>query len=66
MAQEGFRYSDIRRWGIAKDVMKDTYDITNGLVQKRVWNDRYNRFPYPQSAVDYNPLLKQAQSEKGY
>ncbi|WP_233174401.1 RagB/SusD family nutrient uptake outer membrane protein [Elizabethkingia miricola] len=66
LAQEGFRYSDIRRWGIAKDVMKDTYDITNGLVQKRVWNDRYNRFPYPQSAVDYNPLLKQAQSEKGY
>ena len=43
--QEGFRYSDIRRWGIAKDVMKDIYDITNGLVQKRVWNDRYNRFP---------------------
>lgn len=66
LAGEGFRYADVRRWNIAGDVMHNIYDITNGLVQRRVWQSRFVRFPYPQSAVDYNPLLKNAQTAKGY
>ncbi|ASW75406.1 hypothetical protein IQ37_02460 [Chryseobacterium piperi] len=66
LAGEGFRYADVRRWNIGGDVMHDIYDITNGLVQKRVWQNKFVRFPYPQSAVDYNPLLKSAQAAKGY
>lgn len=66
LAGEGFRRADIRRWGIADEVMHNIYDITNSLVQKRVWEDKFVKFPYPQSAVDVNPLLQQAQAEKGY
>lgn len=66
LAQEGFRYSDVRRWKIGTDVMKDTYDITNSLVQSRKWTDKLLRLPYPQSAVDRNPELAAAQGTKGY
>lgn len=66
LAAEGHRYADIRRWNIAAQVMKPEYDITNSLVQTRVWESKFVRFPYPQAAVDNNPLLKDAQAAKGY
>jgi hypothetical protein len=66
LAAEGQRFSDIRRWNIAKDVMNNTYDLTNGIVQERKWQDRFKVMPYPQSALDHNANLKAAQAAKGY
>lgn len=66
LAGEGQRFQDIRRWSIADAVMKDTYDITNNIVQKRFWDAKFIKMPYPQSAVDHNSNLKNAQAAKGY
>lgn len=66
LAGEGQRFQDIRRWNIGNVVMKTTYDITNNKVQERGWQERFVKMPYPQSALDHNPFLKQAQAAKGY
>lgn len=67
LANEGFRWKDIRRWGLSKEIMKNNaYAIDGDLVQERKWEDKYNRLPYPQGAVDRNPNLKEAQAAKGY
>ena len=66
LAAEGQRFHDIRRWNIADVVMKTTYDITNNKVQERTWKSTFLKMPYPQSALDHNPFLKQAQAAKGY
>jgi hypothetical protein len=66
LAGEGQRFQDIRRWNIGSAVMKTTYDITNSKAQERTWNDKFVKMPYPQSAMDHNPFLKQAQAAKGY
>lgn len=66
LAAEGQRFWDIRRWNIAQNVMKTTYDITNSPVQTRVWQSKFVWMPYPQRALDKNPNLKAAQSAKGY
>lgn len=57
---EGLRFYDIRRWKTAPDVMKNIYNITNGLAQERVWNDRLYLMPVPQSQIDLSyGVLKQ-------
>ncbi|UFH36913.1 RagB/SusD family nutrient uptake outer membrane protein [Flavobacterium acetivorans] len=66
LAGEGQRFQDIRRWNIANVVMKTTYDITNSPVQVRTWEEKFVKMPYPQSALDRNPFLKEAQAAKGY
>lgn len=66
LAAEGQRFGDIRRWNIAKDVMKSTYDLTNSIVQQRFWEGKFKVLPYPQAAMDHNPNLRAAQSAKGY
>lgn len=66
LAAEGFRWDDIKRWNISKDVMKNTYSIDNDLVQTRRWEERFKRLPYPQTAIDRNPNLIDAQKAKGY
>ena len=66
LAGEGQRFFDIRRWNIASDVMKTTNDITNNKAQERKWLAKFNKMPYPQSAVDHNANLKTEQSAKGY
>lgn len=49
---EGVRYYDIRRWKTAPHVMKNIYDVKNGLAQERIWNDRLYLMPVPQSQID--------------
>lgn len=66
LAGEGQRFHDIRRWNIADAVMKTTYDLTNNIVQERNWDVRFVKLPYPQSAIDHNSNLKDAQAAKGY
>jgi hypothetical protein len=58
LALEGHRYFDIRRWKIASTVMTNLYDLSNGLVQTRKWEDKLYLMPVPQSEVDLNPQLK--------
>lgn len=58
LALEGQRYMDIRRWQIAPIVMTNLYDLTNGLVQSRLWDNKLYLMPVPQSEVDLNPALK--------
>lgn len=61
---EGVRYYDIRRWKTAPHVMKNIYDVKNGLAQERIWNDRLYLMPVPQSQIDlsYGVLTQ----NKGY
>lgn len=66
LAAEGFRWDDVRRWGISSQVMKDIHDIRGELAQKRRWENRFMRLPFPISALDRNPKLKEAQTAKGY
>lgn len=66
LAAEGFRWDDIRRWKLSKDVMKNIYAVDGDLAQERRWEDKFYRLPYPQEAVDRNPNLKDAQTAKGY
>lgn len=66
LAGEGFRWDDIRRWGISQEVMTSIYSIDGDLAQERRYDPKYIRLPYPQTAVDRNPNLKDAQEAKGY
>ena len=66
LAAEGHRWNDIRRWGISSQVMKDIHSIQGELAQKRRWESKFVRLPYPISAIDRNPKLKDAQKAKGY
>ncbi len=66
LAAEGFRWDDVRRWNIIGNVMKSIKSIDNDLAQERKWEDKFKRFPYPQEAIDRNPNLKDAQTQKGY
>ncbi|MRI62445.1 RagB/SusD family nutrient uptake outer membrane protein [Ornithobacterium rhinotracheale] len=66
LAGEGFRWDDVRRWGISAQVMKNLYAINGGSTQKRNWEPKFIRLPYPRVAIDRNPSLEAAQKAKGY
>lgn len=66
LAAEGFRWADICRWDIAQTEMKTIFAIDNDKAQDRVWDNKFKRMPYPQTAVDRNPQLSEAQKAKGY
>ncbi|MFU2093666.1 RagB/SusD family nutrient uptake outer membrane protein [Ornithobacterium rhinotracheale] len=66
LAGEGFRWDDIRRWEISSKVMKNLFSINGGSVQKRHWEPKFVRLPYPRTAIDRNPNLEAAQKAKGY
>ncbi len=57
LALEGHRFRDIRRWKTAGAVMASLYDLENGLVQTRKWDDKLYLMPVPQADVDKNPKL---------
>lgn len=54
---EGHRFMDIRRWKTAADVMVTIYNLENGLVQTRRWEDKLYLMPVPQSEIDKNQHL---------
>lgn len=69
LAFEDHRFWDIRRWKIGSDT-KDIYGVTitgNGstpqyartLIESRVWNERMNFFPIPNSELFKNDKLVQ-------
>ncbi|SEO08372.1 Starch-binding associating with outer membrane [bacterium A37T11] len=58
---EGERYSDIRRWGIAKSVVDGVWmtEFTGVQIRQRGFPDNYYLWPIPQSEIDVNPKLVQ-------
>lgn len=52
LALEGQRYVDIRRWGIAPQVMTTIYDLNNSVAQERVWENKLMLMPIPQKEID--------------
>lgn len=58
---EGQRYSDIRRWGIGKDVVDGVWmtEFTGVNIRQRGFPDHYYLWPIPQKEMDLNPNLKQ-------
>jgi len=58
---EGQRYSDIRRWGIAKDVVDGVWmtEFTGVQIRQRGFPDHYYLWPIPQAEMDVNPELVQ-------
>lgn len=75
LAFEGHRFWDLRRWGLAKTVLNNTnctgikikktgtelsyekIDCDNG--RKRVYPEKYDRFPIPTVEIQRNPLCEQ-------
>ncbi|WP_316814184.1 RagB/SusD family nutrient uptake outer membrane protein [Pedobacter heparinus] len=61
LAFEGIYYSDIRRWGIAKDLMngKSIRKINGDQLDIRTFVDAFYLWPIPQGERDLNPSLTQ-------
>lgn len=65
LAGEGHRYYDIRRYGkdyAAKCMNMTMYSIDNNFQFVMKWDDKLMLYPIPQTAIDYNPLLKDDQN----
>ncbi|MDD4992137.1 MAG: RagB/SusD family nutrient uptake outer membrane protein [Paludibacter sp.] len=72
LAFEDHRFWDIRRWKIGNTV-KDIYGIditkdgsggltyTRKLVENRIWDEKMNLYPIPQTELNINSNLKQNQ-----
>ena len=58
---EGMRYSDLRRWGIAKDVINNLWmkNFTGTEIRKRGFPDNFYLWAIPQAEIDLNPKLEQ-------
>lgn len=61
LSGEGQRYSDIRRWKIAKTVVDKVWmtDFNGTKIRERGFPDHYYLWPIPQNEIDVNPLLTQ-------
>ncbi|MBJ7881572.1 RagB/SusD family nutrient uptake outer membrane protein [Gelidibacter salicanalis] len=53
---ENSRYFDLKRWGIAEQVLNG---FNGDPVSKRVFLPKHYKWPLPQDALDKNPLLEQ-------
>lgn len=59
LAGEGHRFSDLRRWGIAKEKLNFEYDDIRGNVRyTRVFTDRDYLWPIPAVEIERNANLK--------
>lgn len=60
LACEGHRFSDLKRWGIAKERLNYEYDdILGKFIFKRIFTDRDYLFPIPAVEFERNPNLGQ-------
>jgi hypothetical protein len=61
LAMEGYYYTDIRRWGIAKEVMDGpVYDFNGDVYENRSYEaPKYDLWAIPSNQIDLNPNLKQ-------
>lgn len=58
---EGLRYFDLKRWGLAKEVMhnREIKDIMGGVKYVTKFEDRDYLWPIPAGEIDKNPALEQ-------
>ncbi len=58
---EGKRYDDIRRWGVAQQVVDGKWmkTFTGTKIRQRGFPDWFYLWPIPQSEIDINPNLTQ-------
>ncbi|WP_308992365.1 RagB/SusD family nutrient uptake outer membrane protein [Mariniflexile litorale] len=54
---EGLRYFDLKRWGIAEQVLNGLYDPF--MDNERIFLPKHMKLPLPQSAIDKNENLDQ-------
>ncbi|UHG94347.1 RagB/SusD family nutrient uptake outer membrane protein [Spirosoma oryzicola] len=60
LALEGFRYFDLRRWGIATQELNGfTVVPGNTTMKKKYYESRFDLWPIPQTEIDRNPGQKQ-------
>lgn len=61
LCAEGIRYSDIRRWKIAKDVVDGVWmkSFIGANIRQRGFPDNFYLWPIPQAEIDQNPALEQ-------
>lgn len=61
LAGEGHRFSDIRRWGIAEELLSDKkeFQLTGGTALTRSFESRDYLWPIPAAEIEINPDLKQ-------
>lgn len=58
LACEGHRFSDLRRWGLAKEKLNYEYDdILGKFIFTRIFTDRDYLFPVPKVEFESNPNL---------
>lgn len=59
LAGEGHRFSDLRRWGIAKEVLdgRKELEFTGTTLFSRTFEDRHYLWPVPSEEVINNPNL---------
>jgi len=57
LALEGFRWSDVRRWRIAEDIIPNIVDV--GGAKRKFDPGKHYLLPFPQSERDINPNLDQ-------
>ncbi|MCY1719353.1 RagB/SusD family nutrient uptake outer membrane protein [Prolixibacteraceae bacterium Z1-6] len=57
LALEGFRWSDVRRWRIAEDIIPTIVDV--GGARRKFDPSKHYLLPFPQSERDINPNLDQ-------
>lgn len=59
LVAEGHRWNDIRRWGIALDILPgDVYAITGVRLVTRVFTEKDMLWPVPGVEIERNPALK--------
>lgn len=54
---EGLRYFDLKRWGVAEEILNGFYDAH--VDANRVFLPKHYKWPLPQSAIDKNNSLEQ-------
>ena len=58
LAGEGYRWFDIKRWGIADSVLRSVDEPGQGIGTLKMLPNQYI-WPFPQSEIDLNPNLEQ-------
>jgi hypothetical protein len=59
LAGEGHRFNDLRRWGVAREVLnKNAVSIYGGFLYGQVFTDRDMLWPIPAVEIERNPVIE--------
>ena len=59
LAGEGHRFSDLRRWGVAEEILngRQEVDLMGNTLFTRTFESRNNLWPLPSEETTNNPAL---------